>query len=93
MSVSVAGVIEIVKSGVDVEVGGGVALGASWVVVPPPHAVMNRVNTDSKTRIGNETDLRTAVPLRWVDGSRGLTLQSYMFICQVDKYSRDCRTD
>ena len=36
VSVTVAGVMESVKSGVEAEVGGGVALGASCVVVPPP---------------------------------------------------------
>ena len=84
VSVNVAGVMETVKSGVEVEVGGGVALGASCDVVPPPQAVMSEI-ADSTIGIRNETDLRTAVPLRWVDGSRRGTIQKYLFICQLDK--------
>ena len=86
VSVRLAGVMEKVKSGLEAAVGGVVALGASCVAVPPPQATISNVTANGAMKIGDEMGLRTAVPLRWVDGSRASTLQSYMFICQVDKY-------
>ena len=78
---TVAGVTESVKSGVTVDVGGGaetggvLATGATCVVVPPPQAETKSANETARNENG-EPNLRTAVPLRWVDGSRASTIQS-----------------
>jgi len=102
VSARLAGEIETTKSGVAADVGGGVALGASCVDEPPPQAAAASAIKATRNTAMNVLgwalgaqraaplqmldDVRTAVPLRWVDGSRAVTLQSYVDICQVDKY-------